>query len=67
MKILQNSTQNNPVLAAAIQRAARIISSEYDLALPKGWQLIVKLKSGEETLVHLHLSEGEGGVSPSFG
>lgn len=61
MKILQNSTQNNPVLAAAIQRAARIISREYDLALPKGWQLIVKLKSGEETLVHLHLSEGEGG------
>lgn len=61
MKILQNSTQNNPVLAAAIQRAARIISSEYDLALPKGWQLIVKMKTNGITYFHQHLQEKTGG------
>lgn len=64
MKILHNETNNRayytPVITA-IQRAAKAVTSDYDYLVPRGWQLIVKMKSGNETFFHLHLQEGEGG------
>lgn len=66
MKILHNVTDNRPYytdLITDIQRAAKIATSEYDFLVPKGWQLIVKMKSDEveEPFFHLHLAEGTGG------
>lgn len=64
MKILQNKNNYHPFytpIVTSIQRAAKAATNDYDFLVPRGWQLIVKLKSDEETLLHLHLSEGEGG------
>lgn len=64
MRILHNATNNRPYytdLITAIQRAAKIATSEYGFLVPRGWQLIVKMKSNEETFFHLHLAEGNGG------
>lgn len=64
MKVLHNETNNrtyfNPVITL-IERAARSVTSQYNFSVPRGWQLIVKMKSGDETFFHLHLAEGEGG------
>jgi len=64
MKILHNATNNRPYytgLITATQRAAKIATGEYGFLVPKGWQLIVKMKSNAETFFHLHLAEGNGG------
>lgn len=64
MKILHNENNNRSYytpLVTAIQRSAKRATSEYGFIVPRGWQLVVKMKSGEDTFFHLHLQEGEGG------
>ncbi len=64
MNILHYETNNRQYylsLLTTIQRAAKAATSEYDFLVPRGWQLIVKMKSDEETYFHLHLQEGAGG------
>lgn len=64
MIILHNENDNRSYyvqLVTAIQRAIIRATSEYGFTVPRGWQLIVKMKSGESTFFHLHLQEGAGG------
>lgn len=64
MHALHNETNNRhyymPIITA-IQRTTREVTSEYDFLVPRGWQMITKMKSGGETFLHLHLIEGKGG------
>lgn len=64
MKVLHNYADNREHyvgLISEIQRAAKIATSQHDYLVPRGWQLIVKMKGGERTYFHLHLTEGTGG------
>lgn len=48
-------------LAAAIQRSIKSATTEYSYLVPRGWQLVVKMHSDDETFFDLHLREKLGG------